>query len=213
MANAAFYGDLDGDTGAVGVTSACVCGGLAFHPERQIWDGDGGVPAGSGRTCGGDLSWVCPRIADSMAAGASRADAIANNNGLNYFKYICCEGQATDNVPMDGDTGAVVGVTRPHPADFSEPHPELYSLSGARVKAVCVELCIANNYRYMGLQYDAECYCGNQYGDNGRGDGCGPEGSLCAMGMPSTPTHNGADLRTKSCMCQVLRATGHVALV
>ena len=109
-------------------------------------------------------------------------------------------------------SGSNIGAMRPHPDDYSEPHPEIYSLSGARVKAVCVELCIANNYRYMGLQYDAECYCGNQYGDHGRGEGCGSEGSLCAMGMPSMPTHTGADLRTKSHVCQVLQATGYVAV-
>ena len=116
-------------------------------------------------------------------------------------------------------SGSNIGAMRPHPAGLG-PHPEVYSLSGARVKAVCVELCIANNYRYMGLQYDAECYCGNQYGDHGRGEGCGSEGSLCAMGMPSprppSPpphTYNGADLRTKSRVCQVLKATGHVAVM
>ena len=111
-------------------------------------------------------------------------------------------------------SGSNIGAMRPHPDDYSEPHPEIYSLSGARIKAVCVELCIANNYRYMGLQYDAECYCGNQYGDYGREDSsrCGPEGSLCAMGMPSMPTHTSADLRTKSRVCQVLQATGYVAV-
>jgi hypothetical protein len=53
----------------------------------------------------------------------------------------------------------------------------------------CATLC--NGFRYMGLQWRAECWCANYYGSQGPSVACGEnEGELCGNGEEDCPLAN-----------------------
>ena len=141
-------------------TPACVCDeGLGFHPERESWeDGD--------RTCGGDLSWVCERLAGLMAAGASRADAIATAGELSFFKWKCCDTLAVDQTVTwtagtspcgDGwnsyDTGWLgVQCTAESENQGRVDSVRLQGQTGVRVRGDLAHLANLTQLRFLDLQ-------------------------------------------------------------
>jgi hypothetical protein len=55
--------------------------------------------------------------------------------------------------------------------------------SRADFKHSCSNMCSSAYYKYFGLQWTAQCYCGNTYGNHGVSTACGPgEGESCADG-------------------------------
>jgi hypothetical protein len=43
----------------------------------------------------------------------------------------------------------------------------------------CIELCYKYNFKFAGLQYENQCWCGNSYGSFGAADP-----SICNMSCP-----------------------------
>eukprot|EP01045_Picozoa_sp_COSAG04_P001528 COSAG04_NODE_52_length_30862_cov_37.882005_1_plen_371_part_00 len=56
--------------------------------------------------------------------------------------------------------------------------------------ADCARLC--SGYRYMGLQWTNQCFCDNDFGSYGTGDGCGDHGQDCATGEEGRVGNDGA---------------------
>jgi len=65
---------------------------------------------------------------------------------------------------------------------------------GARFAEVaqseCAAVCSTNSYRYMGLQWENQCFCDNTYGNFGPAYGCGDSGERCGAGQEACPVMN-----------------------
>ena len=56
--------------------------------------------------------------------------------------------------------------------------------------AECVRLCVERNYKYMGLQYDTECFCGNDIAKITNLGLRDPAEGQCGMNQQGTPQYN-----------------------
>lgn len=68
------------------------------------------------------------------------------------------------------------------------PHGGMVVGNPSSAREDCATIC--TGYRYFGLQWVDQCFCGNQFGSYGPSDQCGDHGAECANGAETCGSTN-----------------------
>jgi hypothetical protein len=186
------------------------CAGLCSAPLRSL------LVACQRHTAGGELLEVNQCIPDCDPGEVARGEcdkykmmtcAVPGQTSCEDLGKVTCPDQLCANSLVDCSF-AYVGCWEDRPNDLRDLElpitDQMYlSLAGqwsnsnwgsVMMNEPSLQLCAAlcDGYQYMGLQWTAECFCGNEYGSHGPATNCGQgRATSCADGQETCGFANG----------------------
>jgi hypothetical protein len=141
--------------------------------KRQVYlDKNIAHDATNKKTATGTIAGTAGLMHDNMDALIAAAAAISDKSFLGCFK--------------DSNKRDLSGYA------FSSPK---------MTKNLCVDTCRRKGFKYAGLQYSQQCFCGNSYGKLGKSDNCnmpcsGNKGEICGGGWANSVYQISAGTKT-----------------
>ena len=132
-------------------------------------------------------------VVDGNSAQLYRdGNEVTGERQVDHSAYIGCytdpseaDRDMTGTIDPGSLTGAATNSGKDNSAYVYSPDSGavLNDVEVAETQSLCSAMCSGNGYRYMGLQWSDECYCGDSYGSHGVATGCGDGGRNCGDGL------------------------------